>query len=95
MKAIEQNIEKEIAQAVMGGRLPKRSLPAEDEADRGTAAAGRGLSADAGDDRRYRRRHFGALLLYDTGIYGTSETTFKHELFSNIAWGMGTHWQAF
>ena len=90
MKAIEQNIEKEIAQAVMEEQpmqppAPKRKkMLTESTAAKViafllmlvmTAVTAGGV--------------LGAVFLYSTDVYVTSETAFKQELFSNIAWGDG------
>ena len=90
MKAIEQNIEKEIAQAVMEEQpmqppAPKRKkMLTESTAAKViafllmlvmTAVTAGGV--------------LGAVFLYSADVYVTSETAFKQELFSNIAWGDG------
>lgn len=91
MKAIEQNIEKEIAQAVAEEIAP----PAPETPRRKTKLTERTIAkvmaflllvvmtaVTAGGI-------LGAAFLYQADVYTTSETAFKKELFSNIAWGDG------
>ena len=89
MKAIEQNIESEIAQAVMEEQPMQPPAPKRKKRLTRVRRPRSSLSADAGDDRRYRRRCAGRGVLYSTDVYVTSETAFKQELFSNIAWETG------
>ena len=88
---MEQDIKQEIAQAVMGEDAPPEAEPPRRKTkltERTAAKVAAFLlllvmtAVTAGGI-------LGALLLYDTGIYGTSETTFKHEIFSGIARGDG------
>ena len=88
---MEQDIKQEIAQAVVGEDAPPEAEPPRRKTkltERTAAKVAAFLlllvmtAVTAGGI-------LGALLLYDTGVYSTSETTFKHEMFSGIARGDG------
>ena len=88
MKAIEQNIEKEIAQAVMEEQpmqppAPKRKKRLTES----TAAKVIAFLLMLVMTAVTAGGVLGAVFLYSTDVYVTSETAFKQELFSNIAWG--------
>ena len=90
MKAIEQNIEKEIAQAVMEEQpmqppAPKRKKRLTES----TAAKVIAFLLMLVMTAVTAGGVLGAVFLYSTDVYVTSETAFKQELFSNIAWGDG------
>ena len=90
MKAIEQNIEKEIAQAVMEEQpmqppAPKRKKRLTES----TAAKVIAFLLMLVMTAVTAGGVLGAGFLYSTDVYVTSETAFKQELFSNIAWGDG------
>lgn len=90
MKAIEQNIEKEIAQAVMEEQpmqppAPKRKKRLTESMAAKVIAFLLMLVMTAVTAGGV----LGAVFLYSTDVYVTSETAFKQELFSNIAWGDG------
>ena len=88
---MDQDIKKEIAQAVMGeepvpGPEPPRRKKRLTERTAAKVTAFLLLlvmtAVTAGGI-------LGAAFLYSADIYGTSETTFKHEIFSGIAWEDG------
>ena len=91
MKAIEQNMEEEIArvvteeQATPPPAIPRRKKRLTERTAAKVAAFLLLLVMTAVT----AAGALGALLLYDTGVYSTSETTFKHEMFSGIARGDG------
>ena len=90
MKAIEQNIEKEIAQAVMEEQpmqppAPKRKKRLTES----TAAKVIAFLLMLVMTAVTAGGVLGAVFLYSADVYVTSETAFKQELFSNIAWGDG------
>ena len=91
MKAIEQNMEEEIArvvteeQATPPPAIPRRKKRLTERTAAKVAAFLLLLVTTAVT----AAGALGALLLYDTGVYSTSETTFKHEMFSGIARGDG------
>ena len=88
---MEQDIKQEIAQAGMGeGSVPDPEPPKrKKKLTERTAAKVTAFLLLVVMTAVTAGGVLGALLLYDTGIYGTSETTFKHEIFSGIAGGDG------
>ena len=90
MKAIEQNIEKEIAQAVMEEQpmqppAPKRKKRLTES----TAAKVIAFLLMLVMTAVTAGGVLGAVFLYSTDIYVTSETAFKQSMFESIAWDDG------
>ena len=90
MKAIEQNIEKEIAQAVMEEQpMPSPAPKRKKRLTERTAAKVIAFLLMLVMTAVTAGGILGAAFLYQTDVYTTSETAFKQELLSNIAWGDG------
>ena len=90
MKAIEQNIEKEIAQAVMEEQpMPSPAPKRKKRLTERTAAKAIAFLLMLVMTAVTAGGVLGAAFLYSAQVYTTSETAFKQELFSNIAWGDG------
>ena len=90
MKAIEQNIEKEIAQAVMEEQpmqppAPKRKKRLTES----TAAKVIAFLLMLVMTAVTAGGVLGAVFLYSTDVYVTSETAFKQSMFESIAWDDG------
>lgn len=91
MKAIEQNMEEEIARVVMDEQpVPPSAAPKrKKKLTERTAAKVTAFLLLVVMTAVTAGGVLGAAFLYSADVYTTSETAFKQELFSNIAWGDG------